>query len=200
MKFPKLLTVSALTLALASTSVVPAFANEQSKIVETSSITTMDQLDERFNLQTITEIPKGVTPLEFNSIEEATKYFLELESGNVTSNFEVNNTTQTIEITPFNNSAITTNKTGKFNATSVATLNATISYVAMGNGMIDLVSVKSQSQGNGSWTWSQSGYTTQRLDGGRSLGINISGALTNVVYVGGILKQYTYYETVYVEI
>ncbi|KOY81328.1 hypothetical protein I6G82_02395 [Lysinibacillus macroides] len=200
MKFSKLLSASTLTLALFSTSVVPVFANESSKTVETSSITTMDQLDERFNLQTITEIPEGVIPLEFDSIEEAAKYFLELENGDVTSDLEINNTTQTLEITPFYNTPITTTKVGRFNATSAATLSATISYVAMGNGMIDLVSVKSQAQGNGSWTWSQSSYTIKKLDGGRSIGINISGVLTNIVYVGGVLKQYKYSETVYVEI
>lgn len=32
----------------------------------------MDQLDERFNLQTVTGIPEGVIPIEFQYLEQAT--------------------------------------------------------------------------------------------------------------------------------
>lgn len=32
----------------------------------------MDQLDERFNLQTVTGIPEGVIPIEFKYLEQAT--------------------------------------------------------------------------------------------------------------------------------
>lgn len=49
----------------------------------------MDQLDERFNLQTVTGIPEGVIPLEFSSIEDAVKY---LEQATSNSNLTENNT------------------------------------------------------------------------------------------------------------
>jgi len=40
-----------------------------------AEIKTMEQLDKKYNLQTITEVPEGVVPMEFDSIEEAIEYF-----------------------------------------------------------------------------------------------------------------------------
>jgi len=197
-KFPKLLSASALTLALFSTSVAPAFANEPSKTVEISSITTMDQLDERFNLQTVTEIPEGVIPLEFSSIEDAAKY-LEQATTNSNPNLTENNNQLTQVVNSLSGSA-TVNKTGTFNATNAAKLSATISYVTLGNGMIDIVSVTSRSTGDASWSWSQGSYTTKKLDGGRSVGIYIKGVLTQSIVVNGVIKKYPNNETVYVEV
>lgn len=42
----------------------------------------MDQLDERFNLQTVTGIPEGVIPIEFKYLEQATSNF----NSNLTEN------------------------------------------------------------------------------------------------------------------
>ncbi|QDP99391.1 hypothetical protein FOH38_01825 [Lysinibacillus fusiformis] len=196
MKFSKLLTASAL--ALASTSIAPAFAEEQSKTVETTSITTMDQLDEKFNLQTVTEIPEGVIPLEFDSIEEAVKYLEQATTNSSSNSTEDNN--QLTQVVNALSSSTTTNKTGKFATTTAANLSATISYATLSNGMIDIISVTSRSTGDASWSWSQSSYTTQKLDGGRSVGINIKGVLTQSIVVNGVLKNYSYNETVYVEI
>ncbi|MGG2081637.1 hypothetical protein [Lysinibacillus pakistanensis] len=195
MKFPKLLSASALTLALFGTSVAPAFANEPSKTVETSSITTMDQLDKRFNLQAVDEVPEGVIPLEFNSIEEAAKY---LEQGRIGSNQVVSNNISELQVQPFSNGETIT-KIGKFKTTNEAELHVFMSFSRL-NGRVDLTALSTKIVGGGSWSWPQSSYKTQYLDGGRSLGIYISGTLRQTIAVNGVIRVYDFPETVYVEI
>lgn len=151
-----------------------------SAFAETPSITTLEELDKKFNLKTVTEIPENVIPLEFESIEEAEKYL------------------ENPTIQPA--SSITVEKSASFRATKNASLKAVLSYVNRGNGMIDLVSVRSYAIGDASWTWKQHSYTVQRLDGGRSLQVNIRGLLTQAIVVNGQVRIYEYDETRSVEI
>ena len=177
-----------------------AFAEEASpgSSSETSSITTLEQLDKRFNLETVTELEKGVIPLEFDSIEEAAKYLelLENSAQGITSSDSTVTSNQIVQ--PAAATSKTVTKTGSFKTTTKAKLSATISYVAMDNGMIDVVSVKSNATGDGAWTWSQTSYLNRALDGGRSREISISGVLTQTLSVDGIIKKYPTNETVVV--
>ncbi len=96
----------------------------------------MDQLDERFNLQTVTGIPEGVIPIEFKYLEQAT------------SNFN-SNLTQVVNSIA---GSTTINKTGTFSTTTAAKLSATILYATLNNGMINIVNVTSRSTGDASWS------------------------------------------------
>lgn len=108
----------------------------------------MDQLDERFNLKTVTEIPEGVIPLEFSSIEDAVKY-LEQATSNSNSNLIIINLTQVVNSIA---GSTTINKTGTFATTTAAKLSATILYATLNNGMINIVNVTSRSTGDASWS------------------------------------------------
>ncbi|WP_289136936.1 hypothetical protein [uncultured Brevibacillus sp.] len=149
---------------------------------DTSSISTFDQLDKQFNLETVTEIPEDAIPPKFNSIQEAAEY-LESSKQNILAT----------------NSQIIV-RTGSFTSTSDAQLSATLGYTKNSSGLIELVSVKSSVTGDGAYTWKQSSYTTKKLDGGRSLGITIKGVLIKTVVVGSVVKKTDTNETVYVEI
>lgn len=198
LKFNKLLTTSAVALALVSTSVIPTFANEPSKTVETSSITTIEQLDERFNLRDVEEIPEGVIPVEFNSIEEAAKHLEQLEQ-HIGSSLVENNLSM-IDVPSIKSASESIVRIGSFRTTKDAQLQVNMSYVRMPNGRIDLVSLTSQIIGDGAWSWPQSSHKTQSLDSGRSLGINITGTLRYSITVNGKLRTSDYTEYVYVEI
>lgn len=194
----KILSTTALVTALLTPSV---FAEEPKISSDVASITTFEQLDKRFNLETTTEIPEGVIPLKFDTIQEAAEYLEASEKGLVNSNSEVN--ISEIDNQPAQvalSGGYVINRVGTFRATDEAKLSANLGYEKTSNGLINLVSVNSSAIGNGAWSWKQKSYTSKPLDGGRSLMVYITGVLTKTIVVGGVPKKTDYNETVAVEI
>lgn len=165
--------------ALATVLIVPtALASELGNYSDSSEVKTIQQLQERYNLESTKDIPKGAVPPRFNTVQEANTYL----SG---------------AITPAATQVVT--KTGSFKSTTASKLQVTLGYETV-NGRINLLTVSSQAVGDGAFSFKQSSYSTQRLDGGRSMGVTVNGVLTKTVVVNGQIKKTTYNESVYVEI
>lgn len=116
-----------------------------------------------------------------HSIEEAATY---LERGYSDTSTINDRSAFNSQISPLAQSE-TIIRTANFKPIKGAYLVATISFVRLPNGSIDLVHISTSIAGHAFWSWLRSSYTTKRLDGSRSLGIYMEGTLSNIISVDG---------------
>lgn len=194
---------SIFSMALACLLVLPsatAFASTNGQA------TTLNELINKYNLEIVTTVPEGITPLKIDSIEDADLNFAAQEEKSDLKN----------ESSPTINSQkslkqanlITTNDVVSKTVTKDAgalnsdvSLSATCTYSSSGNQVVGISSVSSRLTGNtGNWGWSQSSYTSKSLDAGRTRGITVNGTLTQYVYINGQTVKYTSSKSGYFEV
>lgn len=191
---------------LVTLSSVTAFAQTTGGQVET-----FDELVSKYNLEIVTTVPKEITPLKIDSIEDADLNFSSLEKTTVAkvsedlkeSDLNLNSKKNSLMTNSMTASAITsktvTKDAGSLN--SDVSLSATCTYSTDGSTIIEISSVSSRLTGNtGNWGWSQSSYTNKILDGGRTRAITVNGTLTQYVYINGQTVKYNTSKSGYFEI
>ncbi|WP_341299376.1 hypothetical protein MHB44_12230 [Lysinibacillus sp. FSL H8-0500] len=120
-----------------------------------------------------------------HSIEEAATYLEPRYSDTSTIN---DHSAFNSQISPLAQSE-TIIRTANFKPIKEAYLVATISFVRLPNGSIDLAHISTSIAGHAFWSWLRSSYTMKRLDGGRSLGIYMEGTLSNIISVDGQIEN-----------
>lgn len=163
-------------------------------------VETLDQLKSKYNLEVVTDVPKGIIPIKFNSIEEADKYFAKTVSSNasntITPSSDVSSTPNTLNqsgsVSPASITVKTVSKSAGYLNSSVY-LNITCVYASNGSVIPAIYSVSSAIAGNTTnWGWAQTGYNADTiLDGGRTRVLRVYGTLTQYVYVNGTTVRYT---------
>ncbi|KIV50782.1 hypothetical protein AM501_02940 [Aneurinibacillus migulanus] len=201
----KVLSTTALITALLTPSV---FAGEISTPSEPSSVSinestkTLDQLVKKYNLQEVKEVPEGIVPLEFKSIEEAEKY-LEASANepSVLTNFEPLNTEDRAELNNVAPLALVTKTITKLARTdSSYKLNVTATYLVENNRINSVSKVESGLTGDTTnLGWRQNSYSITRMDSNRSVGIDIRGTLIKYVVIDGKKQSVEYTKNAYVE-
>lgn len=166
---------------------------------------TLGELVNKYGLEIVTTVPEGITPLKFDSIEDADLYFAEqVENIDLNkSNLNVNSQKSLNQANLITSRSVIS-KTVTENAGSLnsdVSLMAICTYSRSGHIVVGISSMRSYLIGNtGNWGWAQSGYTSKGIDGGRHRGITVTGTLTQYVYINGHTVKYTSSKEGYFEI
>lgn len=171
---------------------------------------TLKELINKYDLEVVTTVPEGITPLKLNSIEEADSNFSALQEKHkerVNANLKRSSANSQKSSKNVNSLIVKSSVTSKTVTEDAGSLNddvslsATCTYSTNGSIVVSISSVNSRLTGStGNWGWSQSGYTARTLDSGITRAITVNGTLTQYVYVDGKIVKYNSSESGYFEI
>lgn len=181
-------------------------ASRTTSVSANTNTKTLKDLTKKYGLKDAKVIPEGISPLEFNSIEEADKYLaasqkeaeslLNFSSLNKEDNRKQERGSQSVAPNAF----IAQTVTKSTSTDSNVNLNVTATYLINGIRINSLHSVTSCITGNtNNMSWKQNTYTEQRLDSNRIVGVTLKGTLTKYIVVNGIKKLAPYSKTAYIE-
>ncbi|AMA73200.1 hypothetical protein ACH33_10240 [Aneurinibacillus sp. XH2] len=199
------------SIVLATTLLAPAVFAEKAPTLssekistEEAKVTTLEDLDRKFNLESVDVLPKGVIPLKFNSVTEADQY-LSSKYLNVSQTADNDNFSQMSESNAGNTtgeilSTQTITKTKSTKLQGRINLDVTAVYILKNGYIYSLEKVTSDISGETTnFSWKQTSYTEKRLDANRTIALTVYGELTEYMYVNGQIRKIVTSKNVYVE-